>query len=87
MKESSPKYPVVGVYVTTLPATDVVPCAGAATMEILEEIPLICAVRLIGDETLNITVMTLSTAVGGGGATTVRVTVAGTDVPPGPVAV
>ena len=87
MKLSAPKYPTVGVYVTMFPATVVVPCAVGVTIAILDDKPVICAVRLIGIVVLNSTVIALSATVGGGGATIVRVTIAAVDVPPGPVAV
>ena len=70
-----------------MPANDTVPCSGAVTIWILVTTPLMCAVRLIADVVLNSTVTALSAAVGAGGAATVRLTVAGAEVPPGPVAV
>ena len=82
-----PKYPVDGVYVTTLPVRDAVPLPGGDTIAMPVKKPLILAVRSITDAVLNATVTALSAVTGGGGAATLSVTVAGVDVPPGPVAV
>ena len=63
------------------------PCAGSETIEIAVVTPLICELRLIVDVVLNNTVTALSDTVGAGGAATVSASVAGAEVPPGPVAV
>ena len=74
---------------TTSPATLVVPCAGAVATAMLVRTPLMDAERSIAVPLLPKGTETplRAATVGAAGVATVRLIVAGADVPPGPVAV
>ena len=83
---STPEKPTFGVYVIVLgPVTIAVPLVAGDATATLRNAPVIDEVRSIGMAVLK-AVVTLRGAVSGA-AVTVRLTVAGVEVPPGPVAV
>lgn len=84
-KLSGPLYPVLGVYLTFIPAITTTPCAAELEIAKLVATPVTTGVmRLL--EVFAVTLVLLALATGAGGITVI-VRVAAVELPPGPVAV